>query len=66
MYFDSVQAALSMDGHGGFVWSAYGICLLVLMLILLAPRRRQQKFLRQLAGEQKRRQRGPTVLKEGN
>ena len=65
MYFDSVQAALSMDGHGGFVWSAYGICLLVLMLILLAPRRRQRKLLRRLAGEQKRRQQGHTAMEEG-
>ena len=66
MYFDSVGAAIAMDGHGAFVWSAYGICLLVLVLTLLAPRRRQQKFLRQLAGEQKRQQQGLTANKEGN
>ena len=32
MYFDTVQALLEMDGHGGFVWSAYLITLLVLAL----------------------------------
>ena len=64
MYFDSVSAALTMDGHGAFVWSAYAICLLVLVSILLAPRRRQRKFLRQLAGEQKRQQQGLTADKE--
>jgi heme exporter protein D len=64
MYFDSLDAALTMDGHGGFVWAAYGICLLVLALILLAPRRRQKKILLQLAGEQKRQQGSPTTLGE--
>jgi heme exporter protein D len=64
MYFDSLGAALSMEGHGGFVWAAYGICLLVLALILLAPRRRQKKFLWRLAAEQKRQQGSPTAIME--
>jgi len=64
MYFDSVGAALAMDGHGAFVWSAYAISLLVVLFILVAPRRRQRKFLRQLAAEQKRLQRGPNAVKE--
>lgn len=66
MYFDSFSAALTMGGHGGFVWSAYAICLAVVALILLAPRRRQQNFLRRLAGEQKRQQRSPTAMTEGD
>jgi heme exporter protein D len=66
MYFDSLDAALTMDGHGGFVWAAYGICLLVLALILLAPRRRQKKILLQLAGEQKRQQASPSRIGEEN
>lgn len=65
MYFDSLGAALAMEGHGGFVWAAYGICLLVLVLILLAPRRRQKKVLLRLAGEQKRQQGSPTTMNEG-
>ena len=64
MYFESLEAAIAMDGHGGFVWAAYGICLLVLVLILLAPLRRQKKVLHRLAGEQKRQQGSPTTVKE--
>ena len=64
MYFDSLGAALTMEGHGGFVWTAYSICLLVLVLILLAPRRRQNKFLRQLGAEQKRQEGSPTAMME--
>jgi heme exporter protein D len=65
MYFESLEAAIAMDGHGGFVWAAYGICMLVLFLILLAPRRRQKKILRRLAGEQKRQQGSPITVEEG-
>lgn len=66
MYFDSLGAALAMDGHGAFVWSAYLITMLVLATILLAPRRRRQRALRQLAGELKRQQGSPTAVKEGS
>ena len=54
MYFDSFTALLNMDGHGGFVWSAYLITMLVVAVILIAPGRRQKKFLQQLSGELKR------------
>jgi heme exporter protein D len=54
MYFDSLSAALSMDGHGGYVWAAYLLTVCVLGFILLLPRRRQRRVLRQLAGEIKR------------
>lgn len=66
MYFDSLGAALAMDGHGAFVWSAYLITMVVLAMILLAPRRRRQRALRQLAGELKRQQGSPNAVKEGN
>ncbi|MEE4146912.1 MAG: heme exporter protein CcmD [Halieaceae bacterium] len=64
MYFDSLNAVLTMDGHGGYVWSAYAISLLVLALLLRAPWRRQRALLRQLAGEQKRQQQGPNAKTE--
>lgn len=64
MYFDSLNAVLTMDGHGGYVWSAYAISLLVLALLLRAPWRRQRALLRQLAGEQKRQQQGPNAKRE--
>jgi len=54
MYFDSLAAALQMDGHGAFVWSAYLITLGVVVFILYAPRRRERRFLRQLEGQIRR------------
>ncbi|MBP6683251.1 MAG: heme exporter protein CcmD [Halioglobus sp.] len=65
MYFESLGAALAMDGHGAYVWSAYAISLVVVALILIVPRQRQRRFLRQLAGEQKRQQQGPITGLEG-
>lgn len=54
MYFDSLSAALAMDGHGAYVWGAYGLSLLVLLVLIVLPRRRRLQFLRELRGEQRR------------
>ena len=54
MYFESLAAAVQMDGHGVFVWSAYLITLVVIVHILLTPRRREKRFLRQLEGQIRR------------
>ena len=56
MYFDSVSAALAMDGHGVFVWAAYAIAVAAISLILISPKRKERKILRQLAGEIRRQQ----------
>jgi heme exporter protein D len=64
MYFDSLGAILHMDGHGSYVWSAYLITLIVLALLLLGPRRRQRRFLRQLSGELRRHQGTPMAVEE--
>ena len=64
MYFDSVQAALSMDGHGTHVWVAYAITLAVLAWIVIAPRRRARNTLTQLADEA-RRQEGAAAKAKG-
>ena len=37
MYFDSVADALTMGGHGIFVWGAYGITFLIVFLVLMRP-----------------------------
>jgi len=37
MYFESIGEALLMGGHGGFVWSAYGITFAVLTIALVRP-----------------------------
>ena len=44
MQFDSLQAFIAMGGHGVFVWSVYGITVLVLTLLLLAPLRKNRRF----------------------
>ena len=54
MYFDSLEALLAMDGHGPYVWAAYGITLLVLFLVLSAPGRRRRRLLRTVRGELRR------------
>jgi len=54
MYFDSLDALLAMEGHGPYVWAAYGITLLVLALVLGAPRRRRRRLLREVRGELRR------------
>ena len=57
MYFESLQAAVLMDGHGAYVWGAYGASLLLLALMLAAPLRRERRLLRELRGEQRRAER---------
>lgn len=64
MYFESFGAAVNMDGHGGYVWTAYLITVVVLLLVLFLPRRRQRRFLRQLAGEMKRQRASATMAEE--
>ncbi len=56
MYFDTLSAALQMEGHGIFVWSAYVITALVLVWLLLSPRVRRRRFVARLAAEQRRNQ----------
>ena len=64
MYFDSLGAALAMDGHGVFVWSAYAVTLLVLVFLLIAPARRRRRLLREIDGELKRTKNAPTTVSE--
>ncbi len=54
MYFESLEALLYMDGHGAFVWAAYCITVIVVLGMLMLPRRREQRMLKQLAGELRR------------
>jgi heme exporter protein D len=58
MYFDTVQAALSMDGHGSFVWVAYLVTLLIISAILLLPTLRRRRLLRRVATELARQESG--------
>ncbi|MFV0477370.1 MAG: heme exporter protein CcmD [Parahaliea sp.] len=54
MYFDSVQALLTMGGHGPYVWAAYMITLAILALLLFIPLRRKRLLQRELAGRFRR------------
>ncbi len=65
MYFDSLQAALYMDGHGAFVWAAYAITFIVIGLLLLTPERRRRRILRELEGEARRATGAPQSPAEG-
>jgi heme exporter protein D len=59
MYFDSLHALLTMDGHGVYVWSAYLVTIAVIAVTLLAPRFRHKRLLQQLPGELKRARSAP-------
>lgn len=51
MYFDSLDAVLTMGGHGAFVWTAYGVTAVVVALVLLLPARRRRRLLREVAAQ---------------
>jgi heme exporter protein D len=55
VYFESVSAALQMDGHGVYVWVAYGVCAVVLSYLLISPQRRKRRALREIAAAERRR-----------
>lgn len=53
-----MQDFLYMGGYYAFVWPAYGLVLVVLILNLTIPRRRERRILRRVArqgGEGRRR-----------
>ena len=54
MYFQSLRELALMDGHGGFVWSAYGVAVAVLLLLLVLPRRRERRVLSELRADLRR------------
>ena len=66
MYFDSLQAALTMDGHGVYVWTAYVVTVLMIGFVLIAPVLRRRRFLRQLAAQLKRAQGKPAGSTRGD
>ena len=44
LQFESVSEFLLMGGHGVFVWSAYGLTLLVLSFLVLKPMLNNRRF----------------------
>ncbi|RLA51091.1 MAG: heme exporter protein CcmD [Gammaproteobacteria bacterium] len=43
--FASLADFFAMGGHGAYVWSAYGITAIVLILLVIMPLRRRSKLL---------------------
>ncbi len=52
--FDSLQAFLSMGGHGPYVWSAYLVSLTVMAWLLLRPVIKRRQLLIALKKQQQR------------
>lgn len=46
MYFQSFSDVMTMGGHGGYVWSAYGISFIVVAYLVLLPLARKKRFFR--------------------
>ena len=44
MYFDSFSSLVHMDGHGVYVWSAYGIGMAVIAYNVIVPLLLRKKF----------------------
>ncbi|MCZ6831351.1 MAG: heme exporter protein CcmD [Gammaproteobacteria bacterium] len=56
MQFDSLAAALAMNGHGGYVWSVYLIAALVVVFLLLGPVLRSRRIMLERLGQLRREQ----------
>lgn len=69
MQFDSLAAALDMAGHGGYVWSVYGVAIAAVTVLLLGPVLRSRRLLSQqyalLRAELAREQRVEQVNSKG-
>ena len=48
MYFDSIQALWSMNGHGSYVWIAYGVSVSIMIWSLIYPLNTYRKQLKNI------------------
>lgn len=55
MHFDSFAAVISMEGHGPYVWAAYSVTFLVLLVLQRMGVSRERRILRQIVAIQRRR-----------
>lgn len=46
MYFQSFSDAITMSGHGSYVWTAYGISWLVIAYLVWTPLAKKKRFFR--------------------
>ena len=54
MYFESLSAVWHMDGHSFYVWLAYALTLLPLVIMVWLPLKRIRQHWRWLQAEQRR------------
>ena len=54
MRFDSLSAALQMDGHGPYVWAAVLVSLVVVCTLIISPLLRKRRVLAEVAREMRR------------
>ena len=50
--FASINELMEMGGHGVYVWSAYAVSILALVLLTVIPRRKQKRLLARVAQQQ--------------
>ncbi|AMO57538.1 heme exporter protein CcmD [Endozoicomonas montiporae] len=54
MYFDSLSSLMDMGGHGVYVWSTYGVGLLVVLYNILAPVLRNRQVIHSIQRQYRR------------
>ncbi|GAA5646575.1 MULTISPECIES: heme exporter protein CcmD [Vibrio] len=54
MHFESLSDFFAMGGYAGYVWSAFGITFLALLILLLVSLRRGQRLLRDVQAKVER------------
>ena len=47
MYFASVSDFITMDGHGAYVWAVYGVALVILGSLAIAPMLNRRRFVKE-------------------
>ena len=54
MYFQTWSAVWHMEGHGPYVWGAYSLTALVIVLLVLSPWVRARELTQDIRNEQRR------------
>jgi heme exporter protein D len=54
--FESFQAFMAMAGHGPYVWASYGLTVLILLSLVIAPLASGKTVLKTVARQQRRHQ----------
>lgn len=66
MYFSNWQEFLHMGGYAFYVWVSYGLTLVVLGAVLIAPWLRHRRLQQELARRERREQRHDEIQHESS